>query len=349
MNIRQIKFQIGKLFFYFVLAYSAAAIFFRAKTAMSGVLSGLTLCYSTIIPSLFPFLVVSQLLLQSPVADYLGVALLPYTRLLGVRSRKAPSAVLCGMLGGFAIGAKSIDTLYKQHEITAQQAEQLLICTIGSSPAFITGSVGLTMLGNAKSGLFLLIAQLSASLLIGLCFRKKTPPNTRTVPVTQTKQTQSFTDVIAGAVTTTSLLCGYIAFFSFFTAILLPPDASPFAAFCTALLLEVTAACEAGAKVSIYCCCAALSAMGVCVFLQVRALLCKEISLKPLFLSRLLHFPLALLILHGLLRLFPISQTVATAEVITFRMPTDVICVVFILCALVFGGEKPLRFCTKRV
>ena len=73
--------------------------------AAGGVLRGLSVCYETVIPALFPFLVLSRLLLESA-ANALGLLLLPYTRLLGLHSTKAPAAMLCGVLGGFAGGAK---------------------------------------------------------------------------------------------------------------------------------------------------------------------------------------------------------------------------------------------------
>lgn len=81
---------------------------------------------------------------------------------------------------------------------------------------------------------------------------------------------------------------------------------------------------------------AALSLMGACVFLQVRALTHPDISLVPLALSRIAHLPLSLAVLTVLMRLFPVIQPAAAWEeaVLVSRMPADAVCAVFCMCAL---------------
>ena len=94
----------GVLYYLALLGISvllaAASVFLRPGAAAGGVLRGLSVCYETVIPALFPFLVLSRLLLESRAANALGLLLRPYTRLLGLHSTKAPAAMLCGVLGG---------------------------------------------------------------------------------------------------------------------------------------------------------------------------------------------------------------------------------------------------------
>ncbi len=149
------------------LLFAAACVLVRPAAAANGVLRGLGLCYQTVIPALFPFLVLSRLILESPAAKWLGLLLRPYTRLIGVRGEKAPAALLCGLLGGFACGAQSVDALYRADELERDEAARLLVCAIGSGPGFIVGGVGALMLGRAGAGWLLLAAQVGASLLCG--------------------------------------------------------------------------------------------------------------------------------------------------------------------------------------
>lgn len=151
------------------LLFAAACVLVRPAVAASGVLRGLTLCYETVIPALFPFLVVSRLILESPAAKWLGLPLRPYARLIGMRGEKAPAALLCGLLGGFACGAQSVDALYRAGELDRDGAARLLVCAIGSGPGFVVGGVGALMLGRAGAGWLLLAAQVGASLLCGVC------------------------------------------------------------------------------------------------------------------------------------------------------------------------------------
>lgn len=168
MNILKIKRALAELVWTGALLFAAASVFLRPGAAAGGVLRGLSVCYETVIPALFPFLVLSRLLLESRAANALGLLLRPYTRLLGLHSPKAPTAMLCGVLGGFAGGAKAVDVLYRTGELTAAEAALLLVCTIGSGPGFVVSSVGALMLGSAGAGWLLLGAQLGASLVCGL-------------------------------------------------------------------------------------------------------------------------------------------------------------------------------------
>ena len=152
MNILKIKRALAELVWTGALLFAAASVFLRPGAAAGGVLRGLSVCYETVIPALFPFLVLSRLLLESRAASALGLLLRPYTRLLGLHSTKAPAAMLCGVLGGFAGGAKAVDVLYRTGELTAAEAALLLVCTIGSGPGFVVSSVGALMLGSAGAG-----------------------------------------------------------------------------------------------------------------------------------------------------------------------------------------------------
>ncbi len=149
------------------LLFAAASVLLRPAAAARGVLRGLALCHEAVVPALFPFLVLSRLLLESPAAQWVGLLLRPYTRLLGVPGNKAPAALLCGLLGGFACGARAVDGLYRAGEIGRSEAERLLVCAIGSGPGFVIGCVGAQLLGRAGAGWLLLAAQVAASLLCG--------------------------------------------------------------------------------------------------------------------------------------------------------------------------------------
>ena len=323
MNILKIKRALAELVWTGALLFAAASVFLRPGAAAGGVLRGLSVCYETVIPALFPFLVLSRLLLESRAASALGLLLRPYTRLLGLHSTKAPAAMLCGVLGGFAGGAKAVDVLYRTGELTAAEAALLLVCTIGSGPGLVVSSVGALMLGSAGAGWLLLGAQLGASLVCGLAaalfvrlrkrgsmagrFRAAVACAAQTgkgmpagrCSVTQKTQPDAvpsqtgFVPAVRDSVNAIVMLCGYVTLFSFFAAIAVPTGADASVRFWATLPLEVTSACRAACETAsawrTQLCCAALSVMGASVFLQVRALLAPRIPLLPLLLSRLLH------------------------------------------------------------
>ena len=64
MNILKIKRALAELVWTGALLFAAASVFLRPGAAAGGVLRGLSVCYETVIPALFPFLVLSRLLLD---------------------------------------------------------------------------------------------------------------------------------------------------------------------------------------------------------------------------------------------------------------------------------------------
>ncbi len=131
-SLRQ-KGGVLRVAWFLFLVICTAQTLARPGVAMQGAAHGMQLCCETVIPSLFPFLVLCELLLQSPLAAFFGIPFVPLARALGIRSRRAPAALFCGLLGGFASAARSVDRMYRESEISQREASVLLVCCVGSS------------------------------------------------------------------------------------------------------------------------------------------------------------------------------------------------------------------------
>lgn len=81
---------------YFLAALAAGLLPFAAPERCAQALrEGLALCGGSLLLSLFPFLIVSTLLIQCPAAGVLGLPFYPVKRLIGVR---APQQGRCSSL-----------------------------------------------------------------------------------------------------------------------------------------------------------------------------------------------------------------------------------------------------------
>ena len=121
----------------------AFALFFRnSQIALDYIKNGLLLCANTIIPSLFPFMVLSEIAISAGIGDLLAKYLrAPMSRLFGI-SGEGACAFLLGILCGFPVGAKSAVSLYDKGKISKQECEKLLsICNIPSM-SFVVNIVG---------------------------------------------------------------------------------------------------------------------------------------------------------------------------------------------------------------
>ena len=340
-----------------------ALLFARPAACIEGVRTGLDCCARQVIPALFPFFVVSALIAASPLARWLGLALWPYTRFgLGIRDSRAATALLLAWLGGFAVAARVVAQMYSEGVVDRRQAQLLLVCGVGSGPAFVINTVGCLLLGSPQLGWCIFAALLLADLAAGLLARLLLPAANETpcgaAPSTGRTADVSFVAAVQGAVQSMLTVCGFVVFFSFLTGSLgsfLPPDGPVRAVL--AALLEVTGGCVQasglGRAAAVYGCCAALSIQSLSVLLQVRALLGGGIPLAPLIAARPVHLVLSLGALRLILGLVPGAFAAAAGLggrlILRSRTAPDAALLLFALCCVVLyrigftsGGQKSI-------
>ena len=159
----------GRLIFAAVAAALAAAgiLCFPGQCAQ-GAKRGLSFCGNILIPSIFPFLVLSVFVVKSGVSKALSRLLDPVTKRLFRLPGSAGATVLIGLTGGYPSGARGIKALLDSGEITQKQARRMLCFTVGAGPAFVISVTGSGLLGSVQTGIILFISQLSAALVLGI-------------------------------------------------------------------------------------------------------------------------------------------------------------------------------------
>lgn len=109
------------------------------KTAMDGASQGVELCLKTVIPSLFPFFVLSTVLTGSFTGMRISI-LRPLGRLCGVPAG-GESLLISGFLGGYPAGAQSVAAAFHAGQVPKGEAERLLAFCNNAGPAFLFGLV----------------------------------------------------------------------------------------------------------------------------------------------------------------------------------------------------------------
>ena len=331
-----------------------ALLCLQAQLSVEGVQAGFALCYRSVLPALFPFFVVSHLIIASPLSNWLGIIALPYTHgILGIQSSKAGSALLLGWLGGFGVAAASVSQLYQQGAISRRDGSVLLVCSVGSGPAFVVTSVGMLMLGRPAAGLCLWLALLGANLVAGAVAAQlmpRQPAGTAPRPIAQEHAAPSLPLAMASALKSSLNVCGFVLFFSALQGSLTPLlPAHPALRAAIAGLLEVTGGCQAfatlGGSLGLLGCCGVLSLQSVSVLLQVRALTAPELSLLPLLAVRPVHLVLSVGLFKLLAGQIPGAQaavsTLAPQVIPRLRCAPDAALVVFWVCCIVLLALHP--------
>ena len=165
--ILKIKRNILALIF---LAFCTSLLLF-SKSNLPAIKKGLSLWANSVVPSLFPFFVATELLMNTNFVNILGRFLNRIMKpLFNVRGEGA-FAFIMGLISGYPVGAKIACDFRQNNICTKEECERLLSFTNNSGPLFIIGTVGISMFGNSTIGLLLLISHLLACISVGIIFR----------------------------------------------------------------------------------------------------------------------------------------------------------------------------------
>ena len=213
--------QWGSLCLVFLLLFSFFLLLRRADVATACMQDGLSLCARAVVPSLFPFMVLSELLVASGTGEWLTAPLSrPLGKLLGL-SRAGCCAVVLGLLCGFPVGARCAILAYEKGTLTRDECERAMACSSIPSSAFLLGTVGATLWQDARFGVFLYFSAILGALLSGILLygvqksKERERPLTATQPLSPIRfDAGMFPSAVKNATVSTLLICAYVVFFS---------------------------------------------------------------------------------------------------------------------------------------
>lgn len=144
------------------------------NTCMQSTFTGLNLVIKAILPAIFPFSVICNLIIHydgiSFYSNILGPIICKPLKLSNCSSFPIVASLLCG----YPLGCKYCCDLYELGYISKEEYLRLLNIASNASPIFLIGSVGAAMLGNIKYGFILLLGNYLAPLIIGFFTKKNT-------------------------------------------------------------------------------------------------------------------------------------------------------------------------------
>lgn len=288
------------LLFFSMLIMSGLLIIFP-EVASSSVEQAMKLCTHSLIPSIFPFMVATNIWIQSGyVQNFSGQLEAPIRKLFHL-SGKAAIALLFGCLSGFPVGAKTAVTLYTDGHLQKEETEQLLLFCNNAGPAFILGVIGAGIFHSHFVGTVLWLIHIFSALIIGVLFRSRKisfSVHSKKTECLNTLNASNITKSILDAGSTILQICIYIAAFSvligFLTATL-PPSISS-SSFYPLIrgLLEISSGVsllnQFDPKTAFILSSVLLGWSGFCIHFQVLALTSStDLRLHKYFLGKILH------------------------------------------------------------
>ena len=256
------------------------------------VIQSLRMCAGTVIPALFPFLVISRLLSESSVAERAGRIISPIISVLFGVDKNLCGSFLIGMFAGFPNGAISTAITYSKGNCSKDCAQRNLALCNNCSLPFLATIAGVAILGSVKYGIILIASQIMTvfitSIIIRFCFKKSNACD-RYIVKSSIFEKKSKNNLIIKSLKDATLnmlyICGLISVFYTLSGVLCEIFKDRFdLIFITKSLFEVTSAVDMCKSVpfplNIVLCSAAIGFSGICVILQV-ADICEKYKLSP--------------------------------------------------------------------
>ena len=212
--------------FWLISTFCLLLVLRNAEAAVTYMGRGLSLCARTVIPSLFPFMVVSELLVASGAGEALGRLFSRMMRWVFGISGAGASALFLGSMCGFPVGARTAVGLLDQGVISKTECEHLLTFTCNPSSAFLITAVGVSLYGSRGLGVMLYVVVLGCGLLTGFLarfFLKRgvTPTEHPHFPSgLRPVGLETFTGAVSSAATGMLTVCAFVVFFSALTGAL---------------------------------------------------------------------------------------------------------------------------------
>ncbi len=152
------------------LTFAICLVLF-SSTNLSAAKNGLNLWANSVIPSLFPFFVATELLSYTNIINIIGKRLNKFMKpFFNVRGEGA-FAFLMGIISGYPVGAKIASNFRNNNICSKEECERLLAFTNNSGPLFIIATVGIGMYASSTIGILLFITHILACITVGFLFR----------------------------------------------------------------------------------------------------------------------------------------------------------------------------------
>lgn len=156
-----------------VLSIFFVLLFVFSKDISSSIIFSISIWKDNLLPSLFPFFVMSDLLLAYGFVDIISFFLGSIMTKCFYLPKDAAFAFFVSLFSGFPSGSKYVNDLLNAKKISIEDANYLIMFTHFANPFFIVTTIGLFLLSNVKAGYIILVSHILSNIIVAFIFRKK--------------------------------------------------------------------------------------------------------------------------------------------------------------------------------
>lgn len=318
--------KISNYFLTFIIILFGVGLIFFSSSNIIAVRNSLELFLDSVFPSLFPFLIVTELLSYTSLVPWISSK---FKRIMPIVFNVSSIGIypfIMGIISGYPVGARIVANLREDNKISRIDGERLLIFTNNAGPLFIIGCVGCSIYLNSSIGFILYFVHFLSSVTTGFIFGHFYKNTYREETVND--QVLDFTTLgeiiskcIKKAFYTLSVVCGFVIIFSLIISMI---DASKILTIFNNIwienllfgVLEITTGIQLISLIknttlfyNLIATSFLLGFGGISVLLQVWSITSKtDLSIKPYIIGKIFNGFLSAFIMFCLLKFFPLFQ-----------------------------------------
>ena len=228
-----------------LIFFAALLLRYPAESAAAAK-DGLAVCYTLIIPSLFPFFVLSSLIISLTPSAIAARLFAPLMRPIFALSGPCIMPLLLGLIGGYPVGLRTTAQIYEIKGCTPNEAKRLAVFCNNCGPAFLLNVAGIGVFGSQEAGLLLLATHWLAAMLVGLLSRRLQGQGEKSFSYTQFESkgnhtpslSSIFPDCVRDSFSATLNVCAFVTLFSVLIRLVTCTGALPIAAAALSQLLS---------------------------------------------------------------------------------------------------------------
>lgn len=220
--IISLKQNFPSLIFSICVIFIMLLIVFNPAIFSESTISGIKLFFNSVLPGLLPFMFLTKLLTELGLVFKISKHFSKGSQKLFGTPGVSIYCFFMSIFSGYPIGAKIICDLYKQGQISSEDAKRMSIFCTTSGPIFVIGAVGVGMFSSFKLGVIIYISHILSSLICGigynLIFKSKNQTQTDIVFVSKTDE-NIITKCLSDTINSLFLVGGFITIFYLLTEV----------------------------------------------------------------------------------------------------------------------------------
>ena len=163
--------MIKNILYLLILIVVLFEMLFNASLIVDSVSFSFSLCINNLFPSLFPFMILANILMEYGFIEIASEFFKPIMNKVFKANEKGAFVFILSIISGSPSNAKYLRELLDKKKINPYEAEKILLFTHFVNPLFIISTIGISFLHNKKLGIIILISHYLGNILTGILFR----------------------------------------------------------------------------------------------------------------------------------------------------------------------------------